>query len=447
MKKLKNTSVSFFNGIYYPLVIAFSVLIGHTFSLELFSIVVAGLSASYGLLICKDLKFVLAPALTVFFCLSKKSAYNMSGKFFTTGSIITVSFVASIFVIAIIAHFIIFKKETDFKSPIKSPLFFGFAAFCGGIALNGLFGKDSMSLKNTAFSIALICSYIVVFYIWYIGIEFNDNFKKYLMYILLIASILLTLEFYSLFLIGQIQFENGEIVKESIVTGWGIWNTMGCYLSMLLPVHFYFASHTKKYGFIFYLTGLISYFAIVLSLSRSSLLAGTFVIGISIIASCFSKKNKKINRIITLILGVLGVVGIVVFWNKIANIFGDYLRRGLDDNGRFDIYRFGLKRFLENPVFGGGFYNAYYTMETGLPFGYHNTIVQMLASCGAVGLVGYLFHRYQTVVLAIKKRSFSNLFLYLCLCALLITSLFDVHIISLYPSIYYSIILIAIEKS
>ncbi len=447
MKKLKAYYSSFYSSLYYPILVALLVYISHTFSVELLAIILVGLSASIGVVLCKDIKYVLAPALMIFFCLSKNNVYYKNGSFFSVDTLTTVAIIAGVFIVSLIAHFIIYKKHIDFKSAIRSPLFLGYVTFSIGILLNGLFDKDSFSLLNLGFTFLLTVSYIVVFYILYIGIDFTEDFKKYLIYVLFISSLLITCELYSLFLTGQIRFENGEIVKESIVTGWGIWNTMGCYLSMLLPIHFYLATFVKKYGFIFYITGLISYLSIVLSLSRSSLLAGTFVIGISIIISCFKGENKVINRIISGVLCAIGILGIILLWDKISNILGDYISRGLDDNGRFEIYKFGIKKFLNNPIFGGGFYNAYYNVTNGLPFGYHNTLIQMMASCGIVGLLGYSFHRYQTIKLFIKKRSFENAFLGLCVCALLITSLLDVHMISLYPAIYYSIILIAIEKS
>lgn len=447
MEKLKNKYTSFFSSLYYPVFVGLLVFIGHTLCIELLSIVIIGLSASLGIVLCKDLKYVLAPALTIFFCLSEKNSFGGTGPFYSVGSLTIVMIIAVIFIASLIAHFILYRKELNFRAATKSPLFLGLVFLCSSFLLNGLFDKESFSLMNLGYTIILIISYIVAFYLFYTGISYDDSFRHYLIYVLFICSCLVTLEFFSLFLTGQIEFTNGEIIKESIVTGWGIWNTMGCYLSMLLPIHFYLASYMKKYGFIFYGTGLISYLAIVLSLSRSSLLAGTFVLGISIVLCCIWGENRKINSFITGALVIIGIIGIILLWNKISNILGDYLTRGFDDNGRFEIYEFGLKRFLEHPIFGSGFYNSIYVMDIGLPFCYHNTIIQMMASCGIVGLLSYLFHRFQTIMLIIKKRCVQNIYLALCICALLITSLLDVHMFSLYPTLYYTLLLIAIEKS
>lgn len=447
MENLKNKYLTFINSYYYSILCVTLIFISHTFGLELFGIVSVGISVSLGLVISKNLNFILVPALTVFFTLSEKNSFDGKGKFYTFGSILTVVIIATIFVFCLITHIIINRKIYDFKSVLKSPLFWGVSFLSSSFLFNNLIYKERFYIKDLGFSLALVFAYLGVFFLLYIGLVFDENLKNNVITALFASSLLVTFEFYSLFLNGQIQFENGEIIKESIRTGWGIWNTMGCYLSMLLPIHFYLASFTKKYGFVFYGTGLISYLAIILSLSRSSLLAGTLVLGISVIMCCFVGVNKKTNRIITSVLFVLGIAGIILLWNKISTILGDYLARGLDDNGRFEIYATGWKKFLSHPIFGCGFYNSHHINEVGLPFGYHNTIIQMMASCGIIGLVAYLFHRYQTIVLCFKQRSARNFYLMLCICALLITSLLDIHMFSLYPTLYYMLILITIEKT
>ncbi len=447
MEDLKTKYLSFINSYYYPLICVILIFISHTFAIELLGIVSVGLSVSLGLLISKNLNFLLIPAFTIFFNLSEKNSFNGEGKFFSFPSIFTVVIVSLFFIGCLIVHIVKNKESYKFNDAFKSPLFYGILFLSFSFIPNNLLPKENFWLKDLGFSFALVLSYIGVYLLLYVGLEFDDKFKNNIILTLFVASMLVTFEFYSLFLTGQIQFENGEIVKESIRTGWGIWNTMGCYLSMLLPIHFYLATFVKKYGFIFYGTGLISYLAIVLSLSRSSLLAGTFVMGISIIVCCFFGENKKVNRIITSALFVVAVIGVILLWEKISNVLGDYLERGLDDNGRFEIYATGWKKFLSHPIFGCGFYNAHHINEVGLPFGYHNTIVQMIASCGIIGLGAYLYHRYQTIVLFIKQRSVKNFYLTLCICALLITSLLDIHMFSLYPTLYYMLILITIEKT
>ena len=120
--------------------------------------------------------------------------------------------------------------------------------------------------------------------------------------------------------------------------------------------------------------------------------------------------------------------------------------RFFDDNGRFEIYKKGLEKFLNHPILGAGFMDSH-GISSVPDHRYHNTIVQILASCGTVGILAYAFHRFNTISLIIKKKSGRNNFLAFCLLGLILTSLFDIHFFNIYPAFYYVLILIAIEKS
>ncbi len=448
MIKLKNSLSSFINGYFYPVFIALTVLIGHTFSIEIFSFYVIIVSAILGFFLCNnDLKFLVSPVLMIVFCVSEKSSNLGAGKLFQSSSLIQIFIIASLFAISLIAYFIIKRHSLKGSGLLKSHMFYAFTILAIGIALNGLFVKEGFSFSNFLYTLAVIGSLFGIFLAFYVTIDFSKDFKKYLIYVLYIASIVVLLEFITLFLNGQVKYSDGKIIKESVITGWGIWNNIGCMLTMLLPIHFYLAAFVKKWGFVFYFTGVISYLAIALSLSRSSLLVSSILIFICVIFVCFYGNNKLVNKIITLLFIILGVAFIALYWDKISNVLNDYLVRGFSDNGRFKIYITGLFKYLEYPVFGTGFF-SYATHQSGwLPFGYHNTIVQMLASCGTVGIVAYIYHRFKTIQICYKKRSAQNFPLYLCLLGLLLTSLLDVHFFNIYPAFYYSIILLAIEKS
>lgn len=448
MIKFKNFLNSFILGWQYPLFVALCVLIGHTFSIEIIALSVIVASAVLGLFFTdKDLRFLLSPVLMIIYTISEKSSNLGAGKLFHSSSVISIFILASIFAASVISYFIINRKRLHTKGLLSSKLFYAFLVLGISIILNGLFVKEGFTISNTLYALAVMASLFGIYLAFYVSIDFDKDFTKYLIYILFIASMVITLEFYSLFLNGQVKFADGKIIKESVITGWGIWNNMGCMMTMLLPIHFYLASFVKKYGFIFYLTGGISYLAIVLSLSRSSLLVSSFLLVICVIYACFVGENKLINRIITLFALVACIAGIILLWDKISNILNDYLERGLNDNGRFEIYISGLKKFLSYPIFGTGFY-SYATHQSGwLPFGYHNTPIQMLASCGVVGILAYIYHRFITVKICYQKRSIKNVPFYLCILGLLLTSLLDVHFFNIYPAFYYSIILLTIEKA
>ncbi len=437
----------FFNSKFYPPILIFFVLISHTFSIEELGIAIVLSSASLGLFVCDDLKFLITPLITFILMFSEKSV--ATGKYYDTPYVIAIICGASVFVSFLVAHFIIYRKNVSIKQFLSSKLASGLIILSVAILLNGFLNFDEYKWGNFAYAVALAFSILGIFFLFYINTNKNESLIKYVIYVLYLSSILVTLELFIAFT-NQIQIIDGEIVKESVKIGWGMWNNIGGFLAFLLPVHFYYASTVKRFGPIFYLTGLISFVAIVLTLSRSSLLSAGLVIVLSAIVSCFKGVNKLANRIMTGIMALLGIIGIILLWDKISTILGDYLARGLDDNGRFEMYLHGLFNFIENPIFGGGFTSSYHTEHMFIhfmPYRYHNTIIQMMATCGLFGIMSYFYHRYQTIQLLISKKRLSSVFIALCLVAFLSSSMLDNHFFNIYPGFIYAIMLMAIEKS
>ncbi len=437
----------FFSGKIYPLILAVSILISHSFSIEEFGITIVLSTVFLGLLVCDDLKFFIAPLTYSLFMFSEKSV--SSGKYYEAPYLIAIACGSLALISFLVAHFIIYRKSINFKGFTKSKLLLGFLLLSGAALLNGCLNFKEYQIGNILYALAFIFSLLGIFFLFSINLNKDSKLTDYLIYILYIMSILVTLELFIAFT-NQIQIVDGEIVKESVKVGWGMWNNIGGVLSLLLPIHFFYASTVKKFGPIFFITGLISYGAIVLTLSRSSLLTASFILLACVIISCFCGNNKLINRIFTAVLFSLGVLGFIALWGKISSILGDYLARGLDDNGRFEMYLHGLKNFLSHPLFGGGFNSSYATEHQFiifLPYRYHNTIIQMMATCGLVGISSYLFHRFQTVKLFISKRCLPNIFLALSILALLLTSLLDNHFFNIYPAFIYTVILVVVEKA
>ncbi|MBQ8546423.1 MAG: O-antigen ligase family protein [Clostridia bacterium] len=435
----------FFNSKYYPFILFLTALISHTFSVEIFGIVVVMTAVCTGLLICDDFKFLITPFVVSNLMFSEKSV--ATGKYYGKAYLIAIACGVFGVLILLIIHFVLYRKRINLREIPSSSLFLGLVFFAIAVFLNGCLSNDYHQ-GNLAYAAILAFSITGIYFLLTIGIKKDPNLINYILYVLFLMSVLVTLELYIAFT-NQIRFEHGQIVKESIKIGWGMWNNIGGYLAFLLPIHFYFASTVKKFGWMFYITGLISFVAIVLTLSRSSLLSAGISIVLCMLISCFMGVNKKANRIFTLCIFILGVIGIIVLWNKISSILGDYLARGFDDNGRFEIYEHGIVNFITNPFFGGGFTSAYATehiFNVFLPPRYHNTIIQMMATCGIVGLLAYLFHRYQTIKLLLSRKKLFSIFVALCIGTMLCGSLLDNHLFNIYPAFIYSILLLGVEK-
>ena len=219
---------------------------------------------------------------------------------------------------------------------------------------------------------------------------------------------------------------------------------------MLMPIYFYCVTRSK-YPMFFYLGGFICYGFILLSLSRTSILFATSLLALCILFLCiYNHKNRLKIKIYSLIF-LIGAICILVYYHEsFLTIFNEILRVGFSDSGRLELYKYGLTKFLDHPILGAGFGNSFGINDKFIinaPKYYHNTIVQIFASCGIIGFIAYAYHRYQTVKLFLKTRDSYSFFTGMSILALLLTSLLDIHIFNIFPTIIYSTTLCIFEKS
>lgn len=445
MENLKKNLSSFFDSYYYPCLVALTVFICHTFSFEFVGILLLFASAAVAVMVCDDLRVIISPILFVTYIVSYKSF--LDGSLGSTTFLVVVIASLCLFFVSTFAHFFINKKLERIKELPKSRLFWGIIAISVAFLLNGFFNFSNYTAINAYFALLLVFFLAFMFFLFYAGSNARKDTLEYLLFVFYVASILLMCELGILYA-RDASFVDGKIIKESLILGWGVWNNVGGMLTIFLPVHFYYAS-TKKHGYIFYGTAILTYAFIALTLSRSSLLFASIISLACVTIICIKGKNIKINRIITLCVAGVGIVGIILLWDKISVLLSSYLNQGFGDNGRFDLYKHGIENFLSHPIFGGGFNSCAedYFGHGIEPNRYHNTFIELIATCGIVGIGAYIFHRYQTIKLFIEKRTdYTIWFSSLCVLALLLTSLLDNHIFNLYPTMYYAFTLCAIEK-
>ncbi len=268
------------------------------------------------------------------------------------------------------------------------------------------------------------------------------------MYCLVLSGLLIAAELIFAYF-TTVQFENGQIVKGSVVLGWGVWTNIGGMLSFLMPACFYFA-YSHRRGWIGFLLGLLEYFCIVLSQSRGALLVGTLILALCLITLCLRGENKRLNRYFTLGIAIVGILAVIFLSEKLLNLIRNFMELGFADNGRFGMWSMGWNHFLENPLFGSGFYDSYLNEEWDMgisPYLYHNTVIQLLGASGVLGFLAYLYHRVMTVRLVIKRPNYGKIFLAFSVLSLLLFSLTDVLFFRTYPTIFYAFMLLFMEQS
>ena len=299
-------------------------------------------------------------------------------------------------------------------------------------------------LYALSFALALLGIYLL----FAVFVRFDETISDYFMYCLVCIGMLISAQMLLTYA-TTVQFANGAVVKESVVLGWGVWTTVGGVQAFLIPACFYFAAEHKR-GWIFYLLGLLEALCTVLSQSRGAMLVGGGTLVLCLVAVCFFGKNRKINRIITLCLVVVGIAGVIVLREQVIALLSNFINRGFNDNGRYELWEIGFKQFLSYPIFGSGFYDSGIVQDWHIevyPYFYHNTVVQILGSTGVIGTLAYLWHRFCTVRLVLHTPSLFKSFLGIGILSLLAFCMLDVLLFITYPLMFYALMLLFMEKS
>ncbi len=460
-KETRERMGSFFESKAYIALVGLLVLLGHTSVFNGAGELLLGgyqeflfggliiLSICLACLVCTDIRFLIMPVISFVFLVTVEHSPNVPSysKFYLEPIPLVIISILAALLGASLVFFCVKNRYRAKKLPWKNKGFLGMAIFCGVMLVNGAF-CEYYTVANALYPLSFLLSMLGVYALFACYMRFNETAFSYFMTCVFALSLLIASELLLAYLTGGVLFEEGSVVKESVVLGWGVWTAIGGMLVFLMPVCFWFA-HSHKHGWIFYLLGFLEYACILLSQSRGALLFGTGVLGLSLLMLCVSGKNRKSNRILTAVVALAGVCGVLLLWDKLMGVLQNYIAYGMDDNGRFDLWKIGWKNFTDYPILGAGYYNsfAYEGWQKDVyPYLYHNTLLQLMASGGVLLLGAYLYHRFTTIMLVIKKPNANKIFLGICLLGLLSFSLLDVLFFNTYPTIIYSIMILFMDR-
>jgi len=438
----------FYGSVYYPILVIGFAFLGHVTGFDIAFLALILLSLVPALWLCDDARFAVMPILGILFTVSAKDykPYDTGyERFLDPKALILFATVALLLIPALVFFLIRNRKACNSLSP--KGIWLGCAVLGAGMLFNGAFSAN-YDWKNPLFALLISASLLAIYFLFALYLRFDRSTVDYLMYCFLLAGVLICAELIAAYF-TNVRIVDGEIDKGSVVLGWGIWTAIGGMLAFLMPVCFYFAASHKR-GWIAFGIGLLEFGCIFLSQSRGALLIGALGFGLCMLYLFFKGKNRKQNRILILSLAALGVVGCLLVWDKIVAVLQNFQSMGLADNGRFEKWSIGWRNFLQYPVFGSGFYDSFVdpSFEHSFdPYLYHNTVIQMLGACGLVGFGAYLYHRWQTLRLVFKKPNPCKIFLGIALLSFLLFNLLDVLFFKFYPSFFYALMLLCMEKS
>ncbi len=336
----------------------------------------------------------------------------------------------------------------------KRRLLWGLLVLAGAYLLGGLFSPahPQFTGKNLVFAALQGASLIVPYYVISGGVRWEESRKDYFCWTGFGVGCLLVVEILGIYLTGDI-IDHGVIDRDRIYAGWGMYNNMGGLLAMMIPFAFYMG-HRYGRGWLGILIGAGFMGGVVMTCSRSSIIMGAAIFLVCLVLMLRTHHTKQDWIALGVLLGVT-LVMVLVFRHQLAKMFWILISKGTSLNYRDQAWAEGWKQFCKYPAFGGGFFPIDFTpydfstvdsFSGFFPPRWHNTVIQLLASTGIVGLLAYAFHRVQTVRLVLKNRSREVLFIGASMLVLVATCIFDCHFFNIGPVLFYSMGLAFIEN-
>ena len=445
---LKNKAEKFYNGYLFPVCIGFIVALCHIYNLLHLGVLLTVLLCGAGFLACKDLRFFICPLLCLYFIISVDTLNDES--LYGTPSLIFLTVCIFVLLACIAAHFIIYRKEISLKSFKESILRNGFILISLLFVANGALSFRIYNATNFIFGILIAISFILPFFLFSINLKMEKDTADYLIWVLIVVTGVIAAEFINLYINDVVVTERGVILKGSIILGWGVSNNIGAILAMLMPAFFYKTTKSRL-SVLYFIGGITVYFLIIMTLSRAAILFATACFVCCLAFLCIYKhKSRLIIGALTLVIFAAAFAIVAYHYESIKLALHQVISAGFDDSKRLEYYKDGINKFFEHPILGAGFGNSHgvnnsFVIEA--PQYFHNTIVQVLASCGILGFIAYAYHRFETVKLLIKNRNPLSFFIAMMIGTLLLTSLLDIHMFNIFPAFFYSVILCIFERS
>lgn len=310
--------------------------------------------------------------------------------------------------------------------------------------------------KNILFAFVQFASIFVMYFLFAGSVKWERTPKDYLAWIGMCVGFVVLVQLLENYLSGRIFIGSGMTIdREMISSGWGMHNNIGGLMAMMLPFPFYLAC-TRKRGWIYNLLGSVLLVGVVMSCSRTSMIVAVMCYCICAVILLRNRESRRKNLQVYLLAAVGVIVLVILFWDQLFDIFYKFIDEIFIISSRDKLFVNGCKQFAAYPIFGGTFYPQgdyipwdWSTLESFTSFfppRWHNTLIQIAASCGMVGLGAYLIHRLQTVMLLVTRLSTEKLFIGLYVLALLAASLLDCHFFNVGPVLFYSMALAFAEK-
>lgn len=318
-------------------------------------------------------------------------------------------------------------------------------------AFSGNYFENGWS--NALFAFLQFIAILLPYYLISGSVKWDDAPSRYFAWTGICVGFSLVIEIIAVYFIAH-PIEGSDIDRNVIYTGWGNYNNMGGMLTMMIPFAFQLGCIKEK-SWLYSLCGSLFLIGVLLTCSRTSIVVAVGIFALSMFELFLNSRYRRVCvRTNLIVFGSLAAIMLIFYYDVLVSYVEIFLiERSI--TSRFAGFNEGIKQFMKYPLFGGSFFCKDYLLEewsdvkaftSFFPARWHNTPIQMIASCGIVGLLAYGIHRLQTVKLVMQKRTLENTYITLSALALLLTSLFDCHFFNIGPVLFYSMAMAFAEK-
>ncbi len=424
---------------WYPTIVTCLMVLSFTRALEYPMWTILAVLACISLILCDNMVVLMPPTFCATFFIATSNApgnVSHSGELFASHNLPWLFALAFVIVVCFVLHIVIYGSWQALKGKPKLLLYFSLPMVLA-IFLNGI-GNPNRAEQDSIFPWILTLCWVGFYLIYAWGVTPSQESREYFFLTCFCVAVGLVAQLLYVYLIKD-AFLDGRVFF-----GWGLYNNYGGIMALLIPPIFYLSA-TRRYGWCYYLFGLVAWAAIFFSTSRSSLLVGTLILGACLVAVCFHNPHKKLYRIFLGALALLALGVLLLYPELIDKLVPRYGNVGWSDSGRFKIWKGCVDLFLEYPIFGGGFFAIPFTSYIHpdgaykfMPGFAHNTIFELMGAGGILLFVTYLVYRGATIWRLIRKMNLTRVFLGLTILAILGTSMLDNHLFNIYPAFFYA---------
>jgi len=455
-KKLRTPPVvSFFNGRLYPVLVAAMVFLGHTLGIEIYLLPVNMLLFAAAMIATDTVRPLIVVLCT--FLYQVPLAHTPGGPVWSDHYLTGIRpfFIGfSVVVIMLTVVYIIVKYKIFVNLKFRdTPLLLSSVLMGIAFMLGGAF-SSSWRIEDLGWGFLQAILFPALFLVFYKGLTRESDLQElgaYVAYVSAVIGVLLALEMADLYIFGNDYYgtifdSSGSVIKDRIHLGWATWNPAGVAIAVLIPMIFY-GVIKSKYTWAYILCAVFTYIAALMTFSRNALIFATLAFIASVVITCVCSKGlrRKVFVLITVFGALIVLAGVVVLFDKIVIFARDIFNRGFSDNGRFNVWRTAIENFKTAPVFGTGYYHFWspelYNYSPAIPLMAHQTVLQLLSATGFVGLAAYLYYRLDSVEMFFCRPTLLKSMLGLSVLVLLLESLLDNFIFTIFPLFYYSVAL------